>query len=109
MMDWDHMMDWWGIPFLGGWMFLIWFVFIFIAFLVYKDAQQRKMNGLLWLILVILPGIGIVFLIIYLVLREDKGKPEPQQKSANEILDERYVKGEISNEEYKKMKKDIKK
>ena len=109
MDDWGHMMDWWGIPFMGFWMIAIWIVFIVIAFLVYRDAEERNMNGLLWLVLVILPWIGIVFLVIYLIIREDKGKQESPQKSAQKILDERYAKGEISREEYQKMKKDFEK
>lgn len=109
MGDWDHMMDWWGIPFMGFWMIAIWIVFIVIAFMVYKDAEERNMNGLLWFVLVILPWIGIVFLIIYLIIREDKGKQKPSQKSAHKILDERYAKGEISRSEYQKMKKDLEK
>jgi len=62
MMGWEHMMDWWGIPFMGYMMIGVWLVFIVIAFLVYQDANKRGMNGLLWFILVILPMIGIVFL-----------------------------------------------
>lgn len=103
------MMDWWGIPFMGFWMISIWLVFAVIAFLVYKDAEKRGMNGLLWLVLVILPWIGILFLIIYLIIREDKTKQLLSQKSADVLLDERYARGEITREEYLRMKKDIKK
>lgn len=110
MMGWDHMMDWWGIPYMGLMMIGIWLIFIVIAILVYLDANKRGMNGLLWLILVILPWIGIIFLVVYLVIREDK---TPQQsiskKTAEKILDERYVKGEITRDEYQQKKIDIKK
>ncbi len=108
MMGWDHMMDWWGVPFMGFMMIGIWIVFIIVAFLVYQDARQRGMNALLWFILVILPWIGILFLIIYLILREEK-KPQQSlsQKNAGQILDERYAKGEITREEYQQKKKDI--
>lgn len=110
MMNWEHMMDWWGIPFMGFMMIGIWLVFIVIAFLVYQDANKRGMNGLLWLILVILPWIGIVFLIIYLIIREEKNPQHPSyEKSAEQILDERYAKGEITREEYQQKIKDMKK
>ncbi len=107
MMDMGHMMDWWGMPFMGFWMVGLWIVFIVIAFLVYKDAEERNMNGLLWLLLVIIPWIGILFLIIYLILREEKIKHQSSQKNALEVLDERYAKGEITRDEYQQMKKDI--
>jgi len=110
MMGWDHMMDWWGIPFMGFWMIGVWVVFILIAFLVYQDANKRGMNGLGWFILVVLPLIGIVFLIVYFVIREDVASRRPwSDKSAEQILDERYAKGEISSEEYLQKKKELKK
>jgi putative membrane protein len=108
MMDWDHMMNWWGLPFMGFWMIGLWLIFIVIAFLVYKDAEKRGMNGLLWLILVILPWVGILFLILYLILRNDKSPQISASKNALQILDERYVKGEITKEEYEQKKKDLK-
>ncbi len=107
MMDMNHMMDWWGMPSMGFWMVGLWIVFIVVAFLVYKDAEERNMNGLLWLLLVIIPWIGILFLIIYLIIREDKIKHPSSQKNSLEVLDERYAKGEITRDEYKQMKKDI--
>lgn len=109
-MDGDHMMDrdWWGFPFMWFWMIGVWLVFIVIAFFVYKDAEKRGMNGLLWFVLIILPWVGILFLIIYLIVREDKVKHIPSQRSAGAILDERYARGEITREEYLSMKKDIK-
>jgi putative membrane protein len=104
MGDWG----WWGFPFMGFWMLGIWLVFIVIAFLVYRDAENKGMNGVLWFILVILPWVGILFLIIYLVVREDKSKQSSApQKSAKAILDERYAKGEITTIEYQKMKKEM--
>ena len=108
MMDWDHMMNWWGIPFMGFWMIGLWLIFIIIAFLVYKDAEKRGMNGLLWFILVILPLVGIIFIIIYLILRNEKSPQISAPKNALQILDERYVKGEITKEEYEQKKKDLK-
>jgi len=110
MMDWDMMdWNWWGAPFMWFWMICVWLVFVVIAFLVYKDAEKRGMDGTLWFVLVILPMVGILFLIIYLIIREEKTLRDTSQKSANAILDERYARGEITKGEYQRMKKDIKK
>jgi putative membrane protein len=103
MMDWG----WFGFPFMWLWMGAIWLVFIAVAFLVYKDAEERGMNGLLWFFLVVLPWIGILSLIVYLIARNDKLSEKIPQKSAYSILDERYARGEITSEDYKRMKKDI--
>ena len=110
MMDWDMMdWNWWGAPFMWFWMICVWLVFVVIAFLVYKDAEKRGMDGTLWFVLAILPMVGILFLIIYLIIREEKTLRDTSQKSANAILDERYARGEITKGEYQRMKKDIKK
>jgi putative membrane protein len=107
-MDSDHMMDGWFTGFnMWIWWIVLWFVLVVIAYLVYKDATERKMNGLLWFVLVIIPWIGFLFLIIYLIVRTDDIKPEYTQKSAKIILDERYARGEISQNEYLSMKKDM--
>lgn len=106
-MDEGDMMNWWGIPFMGFWMIGIWLVFVIIAVLVYKDAEKRGMSGILWAVLVILPWIGILFLIIYLLVREDTKRQMPVQKSPGAILDERYARGEITREEYQLKKLEI--
>ena len=46
---------------------VMWVIFILIAIWVYKDAEKRGANGVLWLIVVIL--LGLIGLIIYLVVR----------------------------------------
>jgi putative membrane protein len=107
MMDWDSMMGWLGIPFMGFWSLLIWIVQIIIAVLVYKDAQKRKQNDLLWFILVILPWIGIVFLVIYLIIRDEETEIKESIDESQKIIDERYAKGEITREEYLQIKKDL--
>jgi putative membrane protein len=100
-----------GFPVWRVCMMLFWlFVFLVIAYLVYKDAKTRGMNGLLWGILVLIPFVGILFLIIYVVIRETKGQNGSQkEKSAMDIVNERYAKGEISSEEFQKIKEDLKK
>jgi len=108
MMDWDHhMMDWWGIPFLGYWYIVLWVIQFIIAFMVYRDAEKRKMNSLLWFILIILPWIGIFFIIGYLIIRNEEDDSKEAMDAAMIILDERYAKGEITRKEYLKTRKDI--
>jgi putative membrane protein len=110
----DHMegggmmdMNWWGLSTMWFWMIGYWVIFVIIGILVYKDAEKREMSGLLWFVLVILPWIGILFLIVYLIIREDKATSNDNHKSANVLLDERYAKGEITREDYQIMKRDL--
>jgi putative membrane protein len=100
-----------GYPFFGWGMWLLWFiVFGIIGYFVYLDANKRGMNGALWWILVIIPMLGILFLIIYLIIRETSGKSALSvEKSAMDIVRERYAKGEISSEQFQKMSEDLKK
>ena len=100
-----------GYPFYGWGMMLSWFViFIIIGYFVYKDANSRGMNGLLWFILVIIPMIGIISLIIYLIIRESGSQTTvPGEKTAMDHLKERYARGEITREEFLKIGEDLKK
>lgn len=115
----DFMMDW--FPFMG-WGFgtvFSWVVSLAVAYLVYKDAEKLGMNGLLWGLPILIPWAGILFLILYLILRDSgryttapKVTPAGSAESktaAEEILDRRYAGGEISREVYLQMKEDIKK
>jgi putative membrane protein len=107
-MPYFHMMNW--FPFTGFWMMIAWVVALAIAYLVYKDAEKRGMNGLLWGLPILIPWIGALFLILYLIMRDgghhlagtEKAKTTPE-----EILDERYAKGELTRELYLQMKDDI--
>ncbi|PNX46515.1 MAG: hypothetical protein BV457_07555 [Thermoplasmata archaeon M9B1D] len=108
-MDWGHhMMDWWNIPYMGFWWIGVWIFQFIIAFLVYKDAEKSEKNGLLWFILVILPWTGFLFLIGYLVIQREKTETKEAIDNADEIIDERYAKGEITREEYLEIKNDMK-
>ena len=97
--------NWFGIPYMGFVMLGVWLLFVVIAVFVYRDAESRGMNGLLWFVLVLIPWLGIIALVIYLIVREDAGSRG--EKSPRALLDERYARGEITREEYLKMKKDI--
>ena len=97
--------------FAWGMMMLLWLIiFIIIGYFVYKDANSRGMNGLLWFILVIIPMIGILSLILYVIIRETGAqKAVTGEKTAMDILKERYAKGEITSEQFQKISEDLKK
>ena len=65
-----------------GLFFVSWFFVIIALFViglllcvwVYRDAQKRGMNGVLWLIIVLIAN--IIGLIVYLIVREPE-KPYP--------------------------------
>ena len=53
---------------------LVWFIiWVLVAIWVYKDAEKRGKNGVLWVIIVIL--LGLIGLIIYFVVRGEKTAP----------------------------------
>lgn len=114
-MPYYHMMDW--FPFMGFGTVFSWFISLAVAYLVYKDAERRNMNGLLWGLPILIPWIGMLFLILYLILRDSGHRVAAQSRSpassvpakttAEEILDERYAKGEVTREIYMQMKKDV--
>ncbi len=98
-------------------MILAWIVYVVLAYLVYKDAEKRGMNGLLWGLPVLVPWVGIIFLAFYLFLREGRYHAAAEtigsvsatdKRTPAEILNERYAKGEITREQYLQMKEDIK-
>lgn len=101
-----------GFHFLGIGAIVVWLIFAVIAYLVYKDAEKRGLNGLLWGLPILVPWIGIIFLILYLILREGGHRIAGSivgRMGPEDILDERYAKGELTREQYVQMKDDIKK
>ncbi len=80
-----YMMDWYDYgwhPFFGVGMGLIWLIFlVVVAYFVYKLIKQEKIFA---------PNRPII-------------------KSAEDILAERYAKGELTREQYLQMKEDLKK
>jgi hypothetical protein len=52
---------------------------IFITIWVYKDAEKRNMNGVLWALLVFIGN--IIGLIIYLILRSENGMKREERAS----------------------------
>jgi Double zinc ribbon len=64
-----HNIPW--FPFVPVWSFSLLFVFIWLAVIlwVYKDAERRRMSGLLWALLVFIGN--LVGLLIFLIIRQD--------------------------------------
>lgn len=62
--------------------------------------------GLVWLIFLI-----VVAYLIYKLIKNEKilAPKKPTIRSASDILDERYAKGELTREQYTQMKEDLKK
>jgi putative membrane protein len=74
------MMDWY--PYMGFWTSIFWLIIIIVvAYLIYRLIKSEK----------ILAPSG------------------PSIKSAEDILAERYAKGELTREQYMQMKEDLKK
>jgi putative membrane protein len=99
------------IPFIGFFIvlaFLVWLVFLVLAYLVYTDAEGRGLNGLLWGLPIVIPWLGAIFLILYLILR-DAGQLAARKTTTLDILNERYAKGELTREQYMQTKEDLKK
>ncbi|VVB72265.1 Uncharacterised protein [uncultured archaeon] len=112
-MPYFHMMDWFPFMGFGTGMIFVWLVSLAIAYLVYKDAEKRGMNGLLWGLPILIPWIGVLFLVLYLIMRDSGHRAAgaeaslPARMTAGEILDERYAKGELTREIYLQMKGDL--
>ncbi len=79
-----------------------------------NDTEHHPMDGWsMWggwwfWIIVLIVVVGIIAVLIYLSNKEDRNKGM-KSKSAEKLLDERYARGEITKEEYRKMKKEMKK
>jgi len=54
---------------------IYWIVAILLCIWVYRDAESRGMNGVMWLIVVLIAG--IIGLIIYLIVRKEKPPTPP--------------------------------
>lgn len=100
-----------GFPFVSWGLVLVWFiVFLVIGYFVYLDANKKGKNGLPWWILVMIPFLGIIFLILYMVIREG-GSPNAglENSKAMNILKGRYALGELTSEQFVMMQEDLKK
>ena len=82
-------------------MIVLWLIQLVIAFFINKDAKDQKMSAPLWFILVIIPGLGILIAVLYVIIREVR-KPLEPEKAPVDTLKERYARGEMSGEEFEK-------
>jgi hypothetical protein len=51
---------------------VILFIFLIITVIVDKNTEEKGMIGVVWFIFVVIPWIGISFLVVYLIHRVDK-------------------------------------
>jgi len=58
-------------------MIAFWIVQLPLAFLIYRDAKERRMLAPVWVILAILPMFGYLVDVLYLIIREIR----PSQKT----------------------------
>ena len=73
-------------------------------------GPMRFMAGLspvLWFILVILPMVGWLFLVLCVIIRETAHPAGTERAPARAILDERFARGEINAEDYRRMKEEL--
>ena len=76
----------------------------------YMDGRSHMMGygyggGFMWLIVLVLAGIGIYFLIR---ISKSKGADGSLIETPLDILNRRYANGEINKEEFDRKKKDLK-
>ena len=91
-------------PVIGlGFMMFTWLIQLVIAYFVYKDAKEQNMSAPLWFILVILPMVGFLLAVLYVIIREVR-MPAETKNIPVDILKERFARGEITPEEFEMRK-----
>lgn len=60
-------------------MVIVWLVQLVVAFIIYRDAKEKKMLAPVWAVLAILPMIGFLADLVYLIIRELKPAPEQER------------------------------
>ncbi len=68
----------WGWPFASFFSLVFLVIWIAVIMWVYRDAERRRMNGLLWALLVFIGN--LIGLIIYLIVRNDYVSDRQEEK-----------------------------
>ena len=68
----------WGFPFSSFFSLIFLVIWIAVIMWVYRDAERRRMNGLLWALLVFIGN--LIGLIIYLIVRNDYVTDQQEEK-----------------------------
>jgi hypothetical protein len=71
-MDDHHMAGWGTFPLFGAGLIGYLFLAVPIGGLVYLDAQERGMNGPMWFALVLIPWVGLLVPLVYLLARRER-------------------------------------
>jgi len=80
--DWDRFHfgpDWMRFSSLSILSFAFFVIWILVIIWVYRDAERRGMNGVLWALLVFIGN--LVGLLIYLILRSDSARGAPVERA----------------------------
>jgi len=70
-------------------------------------AWWMPFHGVLWLLVVVAVIAGIVLLVRFLWHGGDRRAAQSGRRSALDILEERYARGELQREEFLQRKKDL--
>jgi putative membrane protein len=73
----------------------------------FGDYGYGMGSGFGWIFMILFWVVVILLIFAFVKLLSKRSPNETTGKSAEEILKERYAKGEISKEEYEQIKKDI--
>jgi RNA polymerase subunit RPABC4/transcription elongation factor Spt4 len=73
----------WAIFYPLSFSLLFFIIWIFVVVWVYRDAERRGMNGVLWALLVFIGN--LIGLVIYLIMRQENLRPSVQEKSLTKL------------------------
>ena len=64
-------------------MIAVWIVQLLIAYLIYRDAKEQKMLAPVWTIMAIVPVLGYVTDVLYLIIREVRSPQKTENPPAS--------------------------
>jgi energy-coupling factor transporter transmembrane protein EcfT len=89
------------------WTIGIWFIQLISAILIYRLLKKRVSNMFLWFALFIIPWMGILFLIGYLIIKGEETEIRESLDETKKTLNKQYENGKITKKDYVKAKKEI--